>query len=86
MKTSQANRAIGAYLKSARETQGLTQLEVSKKLGHSESAQLSRIESGKEKLPLKAYSILIEELEIEPKVMLALYLTYCTEKFKGALK
>ena len=84
--TKNSNFSIGQYVKNMRDQMGVNQAELAKMLGYKEASQLSRIESGKEKLPLKAYKILIEKLDLDPKIMLALYLSYSTEKFYEALK
>lgn len=61
-----SSRYFGSYLKSKRESSGLTQSEVAKKLGYGSSQFISNIERGISSVPIKALKMLIQIYEIDP--------------------
>lgn len=62
-------KKAGAYLRNLREAEGLTQIEVSEKVGFRYSQMVGQIETGRVRLPPDKYVDYANALKIDPRKM-----------------
>jgi len=77
---------IGQYIKQIRTRAGLSQEELATLLGHRDSTLVNKIEGNKALLPLKAHSVLIDQLRANEAKLYRYYLIQCKRKYEERTK
>ncbi|GIL16756.1 MAG: hypothetical protein BroJett040_05070 [Oligoflexia bacterium] len=68
-------KELGTYLKTKRESKGLTQSDVASKLGYGSPQFISNIERGISSVPLKSLKVLIDLYELNTGEIVDILLT-----------
>lgn len=83
--TTALRQRFGEWLKSRRETAGITQLELSQALGHSYVSMVSQVERGRSVIPAQDLAQWAKAIRVKPKELATKYLYWCHPEVSALL-